>query len=69
MSVAKTIEINASSPRSFRDATEKGIARAAETVDGISGAWISEQKVLIENGAIVAYRVTLRLTFVLGEDD
>jgi len=29
------------------------------------GAWVSEQKVEVENGSIVAYRVTLRISFVL----
>ncbi len=69
MSVAKTIEINASSERGFKHAIEKGIARAAATVDGISGAWVSEQKVVVDNGEVTAYRVTLRVTFVLSEDD
>ena len=31
----------------------------------IKGAWVSEQKVDVADGKIVAYRVTLRITFVL----
>jgi flavin-binding protein dodecin len=34
-------------------------------VSGISGAWISEQKVTVDKGRIKEYRVTMRVTFVL----
>jgi dodecin len=65
MSVAKVIEITASSPTSFDDAVNTGIAKAAETLHNIKGAWVSEQTVKVENNAINEYRVTLRVSFVL----
>ena len=65
MSVAKVIEINAESPDSFEDAIKKGIERASKTVDDIKGAWVSEQKVKVENGKVTSYRVDMRVTFVL----
>jgi len=65
MSVAKVSEITSSSPTSFDDAIKQGIARASETIDGIKGAWVSEQKVVVENGKVTEYRVTMRVTFVL----
>ena len=37
MSVAKVIEITASSDKSFDHAVRKGIKRASKTVDGING--------------------------------
>ncbi len=68
MSVAKVIEITSTSPGSFEDAIRKGIARAQKTVDGIQGAWISEQKVeLSEDGTIKHFRVDMKLTFILDE--
>ena len=68
MSVAKVIEITSTSPGSFEDAIRKGIARAQKTVDGIQGAWISEQKVeLSEDGTIKHFRVDMKLTFFLDE--
>jgi dodecin len=66
MAVAKVIEITASSATSFEDAIQQGIAKASETVREIRGAWIKEQKVKVEDGAIVEYRVDLKVTFVLG---
>ena len=65
MSVAKVIEITASSPTSFAEAARAGIAKAAETVHGIRGGWISEQYVVVENDAIAEFRVTMRISFVL----
>jgi len=66
MSVAKVIEITSTSPGSFEDAIRKGIAKAQETIKGIRGAWISEQKVeLSEDGTIKHFRVDMKLTFLL----
>jgi dodecin len=65
MAVAKVLEISASSPTSFEDAVKTGIEKAGETLRGIQGAWVSEEKVEVEDGKITEYRVTLRVTFVL----
>ena len=65
MSVAKVIELQASSPTSFEDAVQVGIEKSGESLRNIKGAWVSEQKVDVADGKIVAYRVTLRITFVL----
>jgi flavin-binding protein dodecin len=68
MSVAKVIEITSSSSKGFEDAIEQGIAKASKTIDGIKGAWVSEQKVRIgDDGKIDEFRVYLRLTFVLED--
>lgn len=66
MTVAKVIEITSTSPGSFEDAIRKGIAKAQQSIEGIRGAWISEQKVeLAEDGTIRNFRVDMKLTFVL----
>jgi dodecin len=65
MAVAKVVELSASSPTSFEDAVKSGIEKAAETLRGIEGAWVSEEKVKVEDGKITEYRVTLRISFVL----
>ncbi len=65
MSVAKVIEITSSSSKGFEDAIQEGISRAGKTVDKITSAWISEQKVIVEKGKVKEYRVTMRVTFLL----
>ncbi len=67
MSVAKIFEITAGSSKSFDDAAQVGITRAGETIKGITGAWVSEQKVIVEKNKVVEYRVTMKVTFILEE--
>jgi flavin-binding protein dodecin len=65
MSVARVTEIISSSKKSFEDAIEKGINRAAKTLKNVEGAWVKEQKVVVKNGKISEYRVDLKVTFIL----
>ena len=65
MSVAKIIEVSASSKKSFDDAVQQGISRSADSLSDVTGAWIQDQKVVIEKGKIIEYRVTMKVTFVL----
>jgi flavin-binding protein dodecin len=65
MSVAKVTEISASSSISFEDAIQKGIERADKTLDKVKGAWVNEMKVEVDDGKVTAYRVSLKVTFVL----
>lgn len=67
MSVAKITEISASSKKSFEDALENGIKRASKTLDGITGAWVQEMKVDVDDGKITNYRVNMKLTFILKD--
>lgn len=65
MSVARVTEIISSSKKSFEDAIQIGISRANKTLQNVKGAWIQDQKVVVENGKITEYRVNMKVTFVL----
>jgi len=65
MSVAKTSEITAASSKSFEDAIRIGIRKMSKSVDNIESAWIKEQKVVVKKGAVSAYRVTMKVTFIV----
>jgi len=65
MSIARTTEISASSNKSFEDAIKKGIKRFSSTIENVEGAWVKEQKVVVKDGSITEYRVTLKVTFLL----
>ena len=67
MSVAKVTEIIASSEKSFEDAINVGVKRACKTLKNVTGAWVQDQKVTINKGKIVEYRVHLKITFVLND--
>jgi flavin-binding protein dodecin len=65
MSVAKVTEISSSSKTSFEDAIQRGIERADKTLDKVKGAWINEMKVDVDDGKVTAYRVNMKVTFIL----
>ncbi len=67
MSFAKITEITASSPTSFEAAVAEGVKRADKTLKNIRSAWVKDQEVSVKNGKIDAYRVTLKITFVLED--
>ncbi|MEM9068989.1 MAG: dodecin family protein [Myxococcota bacterium] len=67
MSVARVTEIIASSPTSFDDATKRGVERACKTLKNVTGAWVQDQKVVVENDAIKEWRVSLKVTFILKD--
>jgi dodecin len=67
MSVAKVSEISCTSPTSFEDAMQQGLARASKTLRQIRGAWIKEQHVRCDQGKITEYRVNMMVTFVLDD--
>ncbi|OUV78917.1 MAG: hypothetical protein CBC90_00580 [Acidimicrobiaceae bacterium TMED130] len=67
MTIARITEVISTSSISFDDAIKKGIERAARTLDNVNGAWVQDQKVSVENGSIVEFEVSLKITFVLND--
>ena len=65
MAVAKTIELVAGSAKGIEDAVQVGIAKAAETLKGIEGAWVKDTKAVVSGGKVVEWRVTLAVTFLV----
>ncbi len=65
MSLVKITEITAESDKSFEHAIESGITRFSSTVDNVEGAWVKEQKVVVNKGKVVKYRVTLKVSFIV----
>jgi len=67
VSIAKVTEISSTSPKSFEDAIEKGIARASATLRNVRSVWIKEQHVRVDEGRVSEYQVNMMVTFVLEE--
>ncbi len=67
MSVAKMTEISSSSTKSFDDAIHMGIERASKTLENVTGAWIQDQEVIIQDGKITGYKVRMKITFILKD--
>lgn len=66
-SVAKVIELTASSSKSIENAIENGIRRADSTLDNVEGAWVQDIKCLVKNGKIAEWRVNMKVTFLLND--
>ena len=67
MAVARVTEIIAGSPKGFDDAVCVGIERATKTLDNVTGAWVRDHKVVVEDGTITEFRVNMKVTFVLKD--
>lgn len=66
MSIAKIIEINASSNTSVEDAVRSGLKKCAESVKNIKGAWVNETKVVTDDaGNVTEWRVNMRVSFIV----
>lgn len=63
--VARVTEAIAESPKSFDDALNIGFKRAAETLRGITGLRILNQRVKIKDNKIATYRVRFEVIFIL----
>lgn len=67
MTVARVTEITSTSPHSFEEAVDQGIARATKTLRNVKGAWIKEQRVDIDGDRITQYQVNMLVTFILDD--
>ncbi|MDD3458427.1 MAG: dodecin family protein [Weeksellaceae bacterium] len=63
MSVLKVLEIMASSENSWEEATQNAIAKVSQTVKGIKSAWVKDQSVIVKDGKVAEYRVSLKVSF------
>ena len=63
MSVLKVIEVMASSPESWEDATAQAVAQAAKTLKGIRSVYVKEQSAVVTGDKISEYRVTVKISF------
>ena len=63
--IARVTEIVADSTESFEDAIMVGFKRASKTLRGITGLRVKEQYAEVADGAILKFRVTLDVIFIL----
>jgi hypothetical protein len=69
MAIASISTITSASPNGWQEAAELGFARAKETLRGITGIKLVEEKARVEDGVIVEYLVTLQIIFLLEEPE
>ncbi len=65
--VARVTEIIAGSPKGFDDAVKVAFERANKTLRGITGMRVIEQRIAIEEGKIIEFRVKVEVIFILED--
>ncbi len=63
MAVLKVIELLASSPKSWEDATLAAVKMASKTVKEIRSVYIQDMSAVTKGNKIVEYRVNAKITF------
>ena len=59
--------VPSASPDGWQQAAELGFERARQTLRGITGMKVLDEKARVEDGVIVEYLVTLQVVFLLEE--
>jgi hypothetical protein len=67
MAVVKVIEILAESPEGWEAAGQEAVTEAAKTVRNIKSVYIKDFQGIVEDGAIVNYRVNAKVSFVVQD--
>lgn len=66
-SIYKVIELIGSSEKSWEDAAKKAVERAAQTLEDLRIAEVTNMDMKIEDGKVVAYRTKVKLSFRFRE--
>ena len=61
----KVIEVIGVSPDSFEDAANQAVAKAAESIRGITGIEVTGFSAEVRDGRISQYKATLKLAFTV----
>ena len=61
----KVLEIIGISEDGFEDAVKQAVAKAAETIDGISGVEVMSQTARVKDGKVTQYHATVKLAFAV----
>lgn len=65
MTILKVLEVMASSPKSWEDATKNAVKTAAKTVKEIRSVYVQDMSAVVSKNDITEYRVNVKITFQL----
>lgn len=66
-SVYKMTELVGTSPKSFTDATQEAVKRAAQTIRHLGWFEVVDQRGLIKDGQVAEFQVTIKVGFKLDD--
>lgn len=65
MSTVKVIELMSESEKSWEDAAQLAIDKAAKTLDDVKSIYIQEMEAKVKGNKIIAYRINAKISFLL----
>lgn len=68
MSIVRSVEVIAQSPKGFDEACREAVKEAAKTLRGIRSFWVKNAECLVENGQITLYRVNGKISFLVEDE-
>lgn len=69
VTVVKVVELVADSSKGWQDAIENAVARAAETIDDISGVEVKNLTATVSNGKVTEYKADLHVAFRVHDNN
>jgi flavin-binding protein dodecin len=67
MSVVKVVELVADSPDGWKDAIEKAVTKASETIPNINGVEVTNFTATVKDGKVSGYKADLHLAFRMDD--
>lgn len=61
----KILEVIGISEKSFDDAVSQAVAKASETIQGITGVEVTSQTARVKDGKVTQYHATVKLAFAV----
>ena len=65
MTTVKVIELLTESEKSWEDAAQIAVTKAAESLHNIRSVYIKEMEAKVENNQVVAYRINAKVSFAV----
>lgn len=69
MSIVRSIEVIAQSPKGFDDACRQAVKEASETLRGIRSFWIKNAECIVEGDEITMFRVNGKISFMVEKGE
>lgn len=63
--VVKVIEVIGISEQSFDDAVARGVAKASESVQGITGVEVQNMTARVKDGKVTQYHANMKIAFAI----
>jgi len=65
MSMLKVIEVLAESDKSWEDAAQQAVAKAAKSVHNVKSIYIKNFEASVDNAKLTKYRINAKISFML----